>query len=167
MKIGLQAYRLARSAPLAILLGDPLALRAKSTAQAGLKTQIKANQSPVCEIRSRGTQSELTYAVSGLYFHDQRTLAVRSFGLFLVHNEPCQMLEIPTTNKLTYPTAVIQGVTQGMHRSKRPGIFAVSRTRDCESPPEWQRKISPTRNSGAPSRARMVKHENERISRRP
>jgi hypothetical protein len=38
----------------------------------------------------------------------------------------------------------------------RPGIFTVSRTRDCEQPREWQRKISRTRNSGAPSRARMV-----------
>ena len=42
--------------------------------------------------------------------------------------------------------------------------IGVSRTRDCEQPPEWQWKISPTRNSGAPSRARMVRHENERIS---
>ena len=30
------------------------------------------------------------------------------------------------------------------------GIFTVSRTRDCEQPPEWQWKISPMRNSRLP-----------------
>jgi hypothetical protein len=37
-----------------------------------------------------------------------------------------------------------------------PGIFTISRTRDCGQPPEWQRKISLTRNSTALSRARML-----------
>jgi hypothetical protein len=46
--------------------------------------------------------------------------------------------------------------SNSLDRCIRTGVFAVSRTRDCEQPLEWQRKISPMRNSGAPSQARMV-----------
>ena len=69
-------------------------------------------------------------------------------------------------NRLTYPSAANQAVMRGSTLCIRTGVFTVSRMRDCESPLEWQRKISPTRNSSAPSWARMVRHENERISGR-
>ena len=35
----------------------------------------------------------------------------------------------------------------------------ISQRRDCRQPPEWQRKISRRRNSGAVSRARICEHE--------
>ena len=54
MKIGMQAYRLARSTPLAILLSDPLALRAKSTARAGLKHRSRqTSRRFVCRMFAR------------------------------------------------------------------------------------------------------------------
>src|SRR5438045_5890565 len=96
--------------------------------------------------------------------NDQHSVAVSTdFFLFMMSHFSCYK----SGRRTGSPTRGSESESHaGNTHCIRTGVFTVSRTRDCEQPREWQRKISPTRNSGGPSRARMVRHENERISRR-